>query len=79
MIFPLQSPGQLRNHDELKENGVTRENGLLGSTPLNKILTIPNGLPIDTMHLLFLGICKMLVIRLFSKQFRSQNFFIGKR
>ena len=68
----------MRNHDEFIENGVNRENGLFGSTPLNRIMTIPNGLPIDTMHLLFLGICKMIATRLFSKAFRSQNFFIGK-
>jgi len=83
MIFPLQQkkPIKLRSHDEFIQNGKDgtekkTKNGVKGSSLITELIAIPNGLPLDYLHLVFLGILKQQLGKMWLNDTKSA-YYIG--
>jgi hypothetical protein len=51
--------------------------GIKGQSELSKVLTFPDDLLIDSMHLLYLGVFKMLFKKWFDSKNCREEFYIG--
>ena len=76
MLFPLSNVDfERRNSNDFK-NG-NREEGIYTGTTLAFHISLPDAIPFDYMHLVFLGICKKILSHWFSSSNKNESFYLG--
>lgn len=53
-------------------------NGVKGDCLLSELVNFPDGVPIDYMHLLCLGLFKTILSKWFDSENHKQDYYIGK-
>jgi hypothetical protein len=80
VIFPIEE-SQKRTKPSY-ENCMTIEKpvkGTKGRSEISKIIDLPDGLLIDSMHLVYLGILKRLLEKWFDSSNSKKDYYIGNK
>lgn len=75
--FPLRTKEMFEN-DAINANVNEPVNGLKGPIKISKIISLPDSIPIDYMHLVCLGLFKSILGHWFDSSNNKQKFYIGK-
>ena len=77
IIYPFSNIAyDRRNEADFKEAKV--QEGIYSETTLANHISLPDAIPFDYMHLVFLGICKKILSHWFSSTNTNEYYYLGK-